>query len=40
MPQLISAVVSFVWDHPLTIIGILLCAILYVRVMTAGPRES
>ena len=40
MPQLISKVVAYAWAHPLTIIGILLCAILYARLMSVGPREG
>ena len=40
MSQLISTVVAYMWAHPLTIVAILLIAILYVRVMSAGPREG
>lgn len=40
MPDLVSPIVAFAWAHPLALIGGLLCAVLYVRLMMSGPRES
>jgi hypothetical protein len=40
MSKFISLMVSYLWDHPLTVIGVLLCLILYARVMMAGPRQG
>ena len=40
MQELISMVMGLAWAHPLTLIGIVLCAVLYARIMMAGPREG
>lgn len=40
MADLVSPIVAFVWAHPLALTGGLLCAVLYIRIMMAGPRES
>ena len=40
MPRFIDSVVAFAWAHPLSLVAVLLCVILYARVMMAGPREG
>jgi hypothetical protein len=40
MTQVISVAVAYVWAHPLTIVGAVLCAVLYARIMMAGPRQG
>jgi hypothetical protein len=40
MQDLISSLMGLLWSHPLTLIGIVLCAVLYARIMMTGPREG